>query len=73
MEDSARGQEGHEDTDADSASWPEGRDPDQWWFWTEKWQQMEREADEDIAAGNFIRFESGEEFLAYLERIEERQ
>jgi bifunctional DNA-binding transcriptional regulator/antitoxin component of YhaV-PrlF toxin-antitoxin module len=24
---------------------------DQAWFWTERWQQMEREADADIAAG----------------------
>jgi AbrB family looped-hinge helix DNA binding protein len=24
---------------------------DQTWFWTERWQRMEREADEDIAAG----------------------
>jgi AbrB family looped-hinge helix DNA binding protein len=24
---------------------------DQKWFWTERWQRMEREADEDIAAG----------------------
>jgi hypothetical protein len=24
---------------------------DQAWFWTDRWQQMEREADSDIAAG----------------------
>ena len=24
---------------------------DQAWFWTERWQQMEREADADVAAG----------------------
>ncbi|MBA3622505.1 MAG: hypothetical protein H0W51_09355 [Euzebyales bacterium] len=24
---------------------------DQTWFWTQRWQRMEREADADIAAG----------------------
>lgn len=28
-------------------------DPDQAWFWTDEWQQKEREADEDIAAGRY--------------------
>jgi hypothetical protein len=26
-------------------------DPEQAWFWTREWQQREREADEDLAAG----------------------
>ena len=42
-------------------------DPTQAWFWTPEWQAKEREADEDIAAGRFTRFESDEEFLAALE------
>lgn len=44
-------------------------DPDQAWFWTPEWQEGEREADEDIAAGRVIHFESGEEFLAALEAL----
>jgi hypothetical protein len=40
------------------------RDPDQWWFWTPKWQQMEREADEDIAAGRTTFYPDTESFLA---------
>jgi AbrB family looped-hinge helix DNA binding protein len=44
---------------------------DQMWFWSEKWQAMEREADEDLAAGRYKEFESGEEFLAHLDRIVE--
>lgn len=28
--------------------------PDQAWFWTERWQEMEREADADIEAGRTI-------------------
>lgn len=40
---------------------------DQAWFWTERWQQMEREADADIAAGRTEVFESVEDFLADLD------
>ena len=42
-------------------------DASQAWFWTPEWQEKEREADEDIAAGRVERFESDEEFLAALE------
>ena len=41
--------------------------PSQAWFYSKRWQQMEREADEDIAAGRVERFEDGEDFLAALE------
>ena len=37
-------------------------DPDQMWFWTPQWQQMEREAEEDIAAGRVERFDSDKDF-----------
>jgi antitoxin MazE len=40
---------------------------DQAWFWTERWQRMEREADEDVAAGRVARFDSAEDFLADLD------
>ncbi len=39
---------------------------DQAWFWTERWQQMEREADEDIVAGRVVVSEGIDEFLAEL-------
>lgn len=45
-------------------------DASQAWFWTERWQRMEREADESYARGDFRRFESGEEFLAHLEELD---
>ncbi len=45
-------------------------DASQSWFWTERWQRMEREADEDYAAGRYKTFNSAEEFLAELERID---
>ena len=41
---------------------------DQAWFWTERWQAMEREADEDIAAGRVSHAMDVEEFLEQLER-----
>lgn len=42
-------------------------DPDQAWFWTEKWQRMEREADEDYASGRYKTFDDVESFLSDLE------
>ena len=42
-------------------------DPSQAWFWSPRWQQMEREADEDIAAGRVKQFDSVEELFADLD------
>lgn len=42
---------------------------DQAWFWTERWQEMEREVDEQIAHGEVETFETSEDFLAYLDTI----
>lgn len=36
-------------------------DPDQAWFWSERWQKMEREAQADIDEGRVMRFESVED------------
>lgn len=40
---------------------------DQAWFWTERWQQMEREADDDIAAGRVARAGTVEELFEILD------
>ena len=40
---------------------------DQAWFWTERWQEMEREADADIEAGRVASFDSVGDLLADLE------
>jgi AbrB family looped-hinge helix DNA binding protein len=40
---------------------------DQAWFWSERWQQMEREADDAVAAGRIVTVEDVEEFLADLD------
>lgn len=45
----------------------DGRDPEQWWFWTEEWQAAEREADAEVAAGQTEFLGSSEEFIAALE------
>jgi bifunctional DNA-binding transcriptional regulator/antitoxin component of YhaV-PrlF toxin-antitoxin module len=36
------------------------------WFWTEQWQQREREAEADVAAGRVTQFEDAESFLDAL-------
>ena len=46
----------------------QGTEPAQAWFWTPEWQQREREADEDIAAGRIRHFDDAESLLAYLDR-----
>jgi AbrB family looped-hinge helix DNA binding protein len=39
---------------------------DQAWFWSERWQQMEREADEAVAAGRVALVAGVDELLADL-------
>ena len=41
---------------------------EQVWFWEERWQRMEHEADEDRRAGRTVITGSAEEFLADLDR-----
>jgi hypothetical protein len=43
-------------------------DAAQAWFWTERWQKMEREASADIATGRVRRFDSGDDFLFELDK-----
>jgi len=40
----------------------------QHWFWSERWQRMEREADEDVAAGRVRAYENVDDLLAALDR-----
>lgn len=39
---------------------------DQAWFWSERWQRMEREADADFDAERFVRADSLDELLSEL-------
>ena len=41
-------------------------DEDDSWYWSEEWQQMEREADEDIKAGRIKSFENVEDLIREL-------
>lgn len=41
------------------------------WFWTEEWQQGEREAEEDIRLGNVKAFNNVHNLIAELESDEE--
>jgi hypothetical protein len=42
-------------------------DPGQAWFWTREWQEKEREADDDLAAGRVTAYDTDAEFLAALD------
>ena len=43
-------------------------DKNQAYFWTRKWQEGEREADEDIKAGRVKAFDSVDELIGGLDR-----
>ena len=43
--------------------------PDQEWFWTERWQRMEREAQEDIEAGRVYHYENADEAIGALKEF----
>jgi bifunctional DNA-binding transcriptional regulator/antitoxin component of YhaV-PrlF toxin-antitoxin module len=42
---------------------------DQQWFWTERWQRMEREVDDAVAAGEIEVFDDAESFLSNLDEL----
>ena len=41
-------------------------DPEQAWFWTERWQKATRESIEDFEKGDFVEFGDMEEAIKYL-------
>jgi antitoxin MazE len=43
---------------------------EQQWFWSERWQRMERQVDAEIAAGRVSTHDSAEDFLAHLDGLE---
>ena len=40
---------------------------DQAWFWTDRWQTMERDADADIAGGRAVVVEGVDDLIAHLD------
>lgn len=43
-------------------------DKEQEWFWTERWQRGEREAEEDLRSGRVHSFDDAEEAVAFLHK-----
>jgi AbrB family looped-hinge helix DNA binding protein len=43
-------------------------DKEQAWFWTRRWQEGEREAEEDIRAGRVHSFDSARDAVAFLHK-----
>jgi hypothetical protein len=46
---------------------------DQRWFWTQRWQAMEREVDEHVAAGRVTRHDTADDFLEALDKLESEE
>jgi len=44
-------------------------DPDQAWFWSDRWQRMERQAQADLEAGRIVEYANVAEALAALDKI----
>jgi AbrB family looped-hinge helix DNA binding protein len=40
--------------------------PEQSWFWTERWQKIERQAQADLDAGRVVAFDNVEDAIQYL-------
>jgi AbrB family looped-hinge helix DNA binding protein len=45
--------------------------PDQAWFWSERWQKMEHEAQADIEAGRVQQFDNVEDLISWLDTEDE--
>ncbi len=43
---------------------------DQLWFWTERWQQREREVDDHVAAGRVAVHQDGDALLEHLDQLD---
>ena len=43
-------------------------DKEQAWFWSKRWQEGEREAEEDIRSGRIHKFNNAKEAVAFLHR-----
>jgi len=43
-------------------------DKEQAWFWTRRWQEGEREAEEDIRAGRVHSFKNATEAITFLRK-----
>jgi AbrB family looped-hinge helix DNA binding protein len=46
---------------------------EQSWFWTERWQNGEKEAEEDILSGRVHKFENSDDALAFLRKQSDKK
>jgi AbrB family looped-hinge helix DNA binding protein len=46
---------------------------EQSWFWTERWQNGEKEAEEDIESGRVHKFENADDALAFLRKQSDKK
>ncbi|MEW5871034.1 MAG: AbrB/MazE/SpoVT family DNA-binding domain-containing protein [Chloroflexota bacterium] len=46
--------------------------PDQAWFWSERWQRLERQAQADLESGQVEEFASVDQALAHLDQVSYR-
>ncbi|MDD2251927.1 MAG: AbrB/MazE/SpoVT family DNA-binding domain-containing protein [Dehalococcoidales bacterium] len=44
-------------------------DKEQTWFWTKRWQQGEKEAEEDILSGRIHEFTDSKSAISYLHKL----
>jgi AbrB family looped-hinge helix DNA binding protein len=44
--------------------------PDQAWFWSERWQRMEKAAQADIESGKVVEYETAHDAISALDQIE---
>ena len=45
--------------------------PDQAWFWSQRWQQLEREAQADLQAGRVLEFSDVQAALAAVDQLDD--
>ncbi len=48
-------------------------DPEQAWFWTERWQKAEMESRQDYLNGDFVEFENADDAIKYLNECADAQ
>ena len=48
-------------------------DPEQAWFWTERWQKAEMESRQDYLNGDFVEFDDVESAIRFLDELDEEE
>ena len=46
---------------------------DQEWFWSDSWQEKERDADEDIRADRIHEFDSIDDAILFLDEVDREE